>query len=59
MRVMMNNWDVRGGVSDFWHYIRAPRPHRWAFWTATIAVSVVPVAMVELRICVVIISSAA
>lgn len=36
---MMNNWDVRGGVSDFWHYIRAPRPHRWAFWTVTIAVT--------------------
>ncbi|WP_431591985.1 hypothetical protein [Sphingopyxis sp.] len=33
----MNNWDVRGGVSDFWAYIRAPRPHRWAFWVATIA----------------------
>ena len=35
----MNNWDVRGGVSDFWAYIRAPRPHRWAFWTVTIAVT--------------------
>lgn len=39
MKVMMSNWDVRGGVSDFWHYIRAPRPHRWAFWTVTIAVT--------------------
>lgn len=29
---MMNNWDVSGGLSDFWAYIREPRPHRWASW---------------------------
>ncbi|MBA4747487.1 MAG: hypothetical protein H2056_02120 [Sphingopyxis sp.] len=28
---MMGNWDVAGGASDFWAYIREPRPHRWAF----------------------------
>lgn len=34
---MMNHWDVRGGFADFWDYVRAPRPHRWAFWAVTIA----------------------
>jgi hypothetical protein len=28
---MIGNWDVAGGASDFWTYIREPRPHRWAF----------------------------
>ena len=27
---MIGNWDVTGGASDFWTYIREPRPHRWA-----------------------------
>lgn len=26
---MFGNWDVAGGASDFWAYIREPRPHRW------------------------------
>jgi hypothetical protein len=34
---MFNNWDVTGGVSDFWDYIRAPRPHRWTSWGVAIA----------------------
>lgn len=29
---MMNNWDVSGGLSDFWAYVREPRPHRWTSW---------------------------
>jgi hypothetical protein len=28
----INSWNVAGGASDFWAYIRQPRPHRWAFW---------------------------
>lgn len=27
---MFSNWDIAGGASDFWSYIREPRPHRWA-----------------------------
>lgn len=27
---MMKSWDIAGGASDFWTYIRQPRPHRWA-----------------------------
>ncbi|WP_432768594.1 MAG: hypothetical protein HEQ22_14645 [Sphingopyxis sp.] len=26
---MLSNWDVGGGVADFWAYVREPRPHRW------------------------------
>src|SRR3546814_17335391 len=29
---MFNKMDVGGGLSDFWAYIREPRPHRWAVW---------------------------
>ena len=29
---MLKNWDVGGGLSDFWAYIREPRPHRWTVW---------------------------
>ncbi|NJS15067.1 MAG: hypothetical protein HC788_11200 [Sphingopyxis sp.] len=29
---MFGNWNVTGGASDFWSYIREPRPHRWALW---------------------------
>jgi hypothetical protein len=29
---MFNNWDITGGASDFWTYVREPRPHRWALW---------------------------
>lgn len=36
---MFNNWDVTGGVSDFWGYIREPRPHRWAIWGVAIALT--------------------
>lgn len=27
---LMSHWDIAGGASDFWTYIREPRPHRWA-----------------------------
>lgn len=36
---MFNNWDVTGGVSDFWRYIREPRPHRWAIWGVAAALT--------------------
>jgi endonuclease V-like protein UPF0215 family len=26
----LSHWDIAGGASDFWTYIREPRPHRWA-----------------------------
>lgn len=29
---MISKVDVGGGLSDFWDYIREPRPHRWAAW---------------------------
>lgn len=29
---ILNNWNVGAGLSDFWNYIREPRPHRWAIW---------------------------
>lgn len=34
---MMTKVDVTGGVSDFWEYVRAPRPHRWAAWGVAVA----------------------
>ena len=34
---MLKNWDVGGGLSDFWAYIREPRPHRWTVWGLAIA----------------------
>lgn len=33
--------DVTGGLSDFWDYIRAPRPHRWASWGLAVALPLV------------------
>ena len=33
--------DVGGGLSDFWSYIRQPRPHRWASWGVAIALPLV------------------
>ena len=38
---MFNNWDVGGGIADFWAYIREPRPHRWAIWGVAIVLPVV------------------
>ena len=36
---MFNNMDVGGGLSDFWSYIREPRPHRWAIWGVALALT--------------------
>lgn len=36
---MFSNMDVTGGFSDFWGYIREPRPHRWAIWGVAIALT--------------------
>ncbi len=36
---MFNNLDVTGGVSDFWSYVREPRPHRWAAWGVAVALA--------------------
>lgn len=33
---MFNNMDIGGGLSDFWTYVREPRPHRWASWGVAI-----------------------
>lgn len=38
---MFNNVDVTGGLSDFWAYIREPRPHRWASWGLAIVLPLV------------------
>lgn len=38
---MFNNLDVTGGLSDFWGYIREPKPHRWAIWGVAIALTYV------------------
>ncbi len=38
---MFNNVDVAGGFSDFWIYIREPRPHRWASWGLAIVLPIV------------------
>lgn len=38
---MFNNWDVSGGIADFWAYIREPRPHRWASWGVAIVLPLV------------------
>ena len=36
---MFNKIDVGGGLSDFWSYIREPRPHRWAIWGVALALT--------------------
>ena len=38
---MFNTVDVGGGLSDFWNYIRQPRPHRWASWGVAITLPIV------------------
>lgn len=38
---MFSNWDITGGASDFWAYIREPRPHRWALWGLACALALV------------------
>src|SRR3546814_3324514 len=38
---MLNNWDVGGGLSDFWDYTRQPRPHRWASWGVAVVLALV------------------
>ena len=38
---MLSNWDVGGGVTDFWAYVREPRPHRWPLWGLAIALPLV------------------
>lgn len=38
---MFNNVDVAGGLSDFWAYVREPRPHRWASWGLAIVLPIV------------------
>ncbi len=36
---MFGKVDVGGGVSDFWSYIREPKPHRWAIWGVALAIT--------------------
>ena len=38
---MFSKVDVGGGLSDFWTYIREPRPHRWASWGVAIILPIV------------------
>ena len=38
---MFNNVDVGGGLSDFWTYVREPRPHRWTSWGLAIVLPLV------------------
>lgn len=38
---MFNTVDIGGGLSDFWAYIREPRPHRWASWGVAVALPLV------------------
>ncbi len=36
---MFQKPDIGGGVSDFWTYIREPKPHRWAIWGVALALT--------------------
>jgi len=36
---MFSKPDLGGGLSDFWGYIREPRPHRWAIWGVALALT--------------------
>ncbi|MBA3939686.1 MAG: hypothetical protein C0520_00590 [Sphingopyxis sp.] len=36
---MFQKPDIGGGVSDFWSYIREPKPHRWAIWGVALAIT--------------------
>ncbi|WP_033074312.1 hypothetical protein [Sphingopyxis sp. MWB1] len=38
---LFSNVDITGGFSDFWDYIRQPRPHRWPLWGLAVAISLV------------------
>jgi len=38
---MFNKVDIGGGLSDFWAYVREPRPHRWASWGVAIVLPLV------------------
>lgn len=44
---MFGKVDVGGGLSDFWDYIREPRPHRWAVWGVALALTWVVFSGVE------------
>jgi hypothetical protein len=35
---MFGKVDVGGGLSDFWSYVRQPRPHRWALMGVAAAI---------------------
>lgn len=38
---MFSKVDVGGGLSDFWGYVREPRPHRWPVWGVAVTLSLV------------------
>lgn len=38
---MFNHMDVSGGLTDFWTYIREPRPHRWTSWGVAIVLPLI------------------
>lgn len=38
---MFSKVDIGGGLSDFWDYVREPRPHRWPLWGVAVALSLV------------------
>lgn len=38
---MFGKIDIGGGVSDFWSYVRQPRPHRWPLWGVALALTYV------------------
>lgn len=40
MKLLSPNWNVTGGASDFWSYVREPRPHRWGFWGLAVTITV-------------------
>lgn len=33
------SWNVGGGLSDFWDYVRQDRPHRWTSWGVALALA--------------------
>lgn len=39
MKLFGANLDVTGGASDFWSYVREPRPHRWALWGLAVTIT--------------------
>ena len=38
---MFGKVDISGGFSDFWGYVRQPRPHRWPLWGVALAITFV------------------